>query len=278
MDYIERINNYTQVLELVSWKYLDFVLHNLGFGNKWRSWIRACLHSSRASILVNGSPTLEFSIKRVSSNLIHGINLVSPDLTLSHLFTLSTLLSLPNGIHALSVGARQRLPNIDRIENEQWSWNWSRNDIGVRNTAYFRDLLIEIKARRVIDDKILPSLAISTSWDKTLPRKVNIFMWRLMLDRLPHRLNLSSRCIDIQSISCPFCNGNVESSNHIVFECDIALEVWRLVRIWCDITSPTFTSLEHWKNWTGLWQTSKEKKASFLCYLRFVSLMALEIS
>ncbi|GKD31042.1 hypothetical protein Tco_1241820, partial [Tanacetum coccineum] len=107
---------------------------------------------------------------------------------------------------------------IDRIENGQWRWNWSRNDLGVRNTAYFRDLLIEIsrvdistvgdtcilcltkddifsvkEARRVIDDKILPSLATSTSWDKTLPRKVNIFMLRLMLDRLPHRLNLLSR-------------------------------------------------------------------------------------
>ena len=33
---------------------------------------------------------------------------------------------------------------IDRIENGQWSWNWSRNDLGVRNMAHFRDLLIEI--------------------------------------------------------------------------------------------------------------------------------------
>ncbi|GJY45574.1 RNA-directed DNA polymerase, eukaryota, reverse transcriptase zinc-binding domain protein [Tanacetum coccineum] len=34
------------------------------FGNKWCSWIKACLNSSRASILINGSPTSEFSIKR----------------------------------------------------------------------------------------------------------------------------------------------------------------------------------------------------------------------
>ncbi|GKE08282.1 putative RNA-directed DNA polymerase, eukaryota, reverse transcriptase zinc-binding domain protein, partial [Tanacetum coccineum] len=46
------------------WKYLDFVLHSLNFGSKWRSWIRACLHSSKASILINGNPTCEFSIKR----------------------------------------------------------------------------------------------------------------------------------------------------------------------------------------------------------------------
>ncbi|GJZ63625.1 small heat shock protein, chloroplastic [Tanacetum coccineum] len=43
----------------------------------------------------------------------------------------------------------------------------------------------------------LPSLGVKTHWDKLLPRKVNIFMWRLKLDRLPHRFNLSSRGIDI---------------------------------------------------------------------------------
>ncbi|GJR92159.1 putative RNA-directed DNA polymerase, eukaryota, reverse transcriptase zinc-binding domain protein [Tanacetum coccineum] len=105
--------DFEKAFDSVSWKYLDFVLHSLGFGNKWRSWIRACLHSSRAFILVNGSPTSKFSIKQgpmhgdplspflfilvmeglhcalsiaSSSNLIHGINLGSPDLMFSYLF------------------------------------------------------------------------------------------------------------------------------------------------------------------------------------------------
>ncbi|GKE43099.1 RNA-directed DNA polymerase, eukaryota, reverse transcriptase zinc-binding domain protein [Tanacetum coccineum] len=56
--------DFEKAFDSASWKYLDFVLLNLGFGSKWRSWIRACLSSSSASVLVNGSPTLEFSIKR----------------------------------------------------------------------------------------------------------------------------------------------------------------------------------------------------------------------
>nr|GEZ45480.1 probable serine/threonine-protein kinase WNK9 [Tanacetum cinerariifolium] len=110
---------------------------------------------------------------------------------------------------------------VDRIDNGHWSWNWSRTDIGVSNMAYLHDMLPEISlvdtqvddsclwsmaidglfsvktSRRIIDAKLLPSLVLSTSWDKILPRKVNIFIWRLSLDRLPHRLNLSSRGIDI---------------------------------------------------------------------------------
>ncbi|GJT33969.1 RNA-directed DNA polymerase, eukaryota, reverse transcriptase zinc-binding domain protein [Tanacetum coccineum] len=79
-------------------------------------------------------------------------------------------------------------------------------------------------ARNIIDQKTLPSLP-STSWDKIIPRKVNIFMWRLSLDRLPHRLNLSLRGMDIPAISCSSCNANVESANHIFFECIIASDL-----------------------------------------------------
>ncbi|GKB89028.1 RNA-directed DNA polymerase, eukaryota [Tanacetum coccineum] len=39
-------------------------LHSFGFGSKWRSWIRGCLNSGMASILVNGSPTSEFQFHR----------------------------------------------------------------------------------------------------------------------------------------------------------------------------------------------------------------------
>ncbi|GKA05774.1 RNA-directed DNA polymerase, eukaryota [Tanacetum coccineum] len=98
-----------------------------------------------------------------------------------------------------------------------------------------------------------------TQWNKTLPRKVNIFMWHFMLDRLPHRHNLSSRGIDIPSISCPSCNGNVESAIHIFFECTIARDIWIAIRNWCDISFPIFTSIEHMKDWFGSWQASKEK-------------------
>ncbi|GKB62258.1 RNA-directed DNA polymerase, eukaryota, reverse transcriptase zinc-binding domain protein [Tanacetum coccineum] len=82
-------------------------------GFKCRSWITAYLSSSRASVLVNVSPTLEFSIKRglrqgdplspflfilvmeglhnalsiiVSSVLIRGVTFGSPEVTISHLF------------------------------------------------------------------------------------------------------------------------------------------------------------------------------------------------
>ena len=71
--------------------------------------------------------------------------------------------------------------------------------------------------RRYIDAQLLPTLPTSTRWSTTLPRKVNVFMWRLLLDRLPHRVNLSARGLEINSISCPVCDGFMESSDHLFF-------------------------------------------------------------
>ncbi|GKE20212.1 putative RNA-directed DNA polymerase, eukaryota, reverse transcriptase zinc-binding domain protein [Tanacetum coccineum] len=109
--------DFEKAFDSVSWRYLDYVLLSLGFRSKWRSWIRASLQSSRAFILINGSPTSEFSIKcglrqgdplshflfilaieglhgamsnAVNSGLIRGIKLGSFDITLSHLFMLTT--------------------------------------------------------------------------------------------------------------------------------------------------------------------------------------------
>ena len=114
--------------------------------------------------------------------------------------------------------------------------------------------------RRFLDDHFLPSLVPSTIREKMLPRKVNIFLWRLILDRLPHRLNLSSRGMEIQEILCPSCHGSVESNQHIFFACSIARSIWQLVRRWCDISMPQFDSIDDWREWLSSWSTSLAKK------------------
>ncbi|GJW11417.1 RNA-directed DNA polymerase, eukaryota, reverse transcriptase zinc-binding domain protein [Tanacetum coccineum] len=425
--------DFEKAFDSVSWKYLDFVLHSLHFASKWRSWITASLHSSRASILINGNPTSEFSIKRglrqgdplspflfilvmeglhcvmsnaVSSGLIRGIKLGSSDITLSYLFYADNVVittdwnscdidniiqvlhvfylasglrinihksnlygigvsndeisslasrtgcatgSFPFTYLGLSIGANMNLTSswsvlIDRFQKrlsswkanllsiggrltlikasqvlpsfdkgglnisslkafnlallQKWRWRMfsspntllvntikalhgqdggldnKRADIGIQDMAYLRELLMEISqidlsvdedtctwsladdgifsvrsSRRLIDSKLLPSILSSTSWDNILPHKVNIFLWRLSLDRFPHRLNLLSRGIEIPTISCSSCNGNVESADHIFFACDLVKEVWSLVRKWCDLSIPPFASYDAWKSW-----------------------------
>ncbi|GJX54941.1 reverse transcriptase domain, reverse transcriptase zinc-binding domain protein [Tanacetum coccineum] len=76
-----------------------------------------------------------------------------------------------------------------------------------------------------IDNCMIANSLPSTRWCKIIPRKVNIFMWRLLLDRLPHRLNLSSRGLDIDSILCPVCSEHVKSNSHAFFSCSAASNI-----------------------------------------------------
>ncbi|GMJ15252.1 hypothetical protein HRI_005194400 [Hibiscus trionum] len=56
--------DFSKAYDCVRWDFLEMVLIKMGFGNKWRSWIRECTSTPRISMLVNGSTTREFIIRR----------------------------------------------------------------------------------------------------------------------------------------------------------------------------------------------------------------------
>nr|GEW86698.1 ATP-sulfurylase PUA-like domain-containing protein [Tanacetum cinerariifolium] len=70
--------------------------------------------------------------------------------------------------------------------------------------------------------------------------------------------------IDILKISCPSCNGNVESNTHIFFKCPLAKEVWKIIRRWCGDSTPFFNSNSHRVEWLASWHGSQSKKKRFL--------------
>ncbi|GKC56095.1 RNA-directed DNA polymerase, eukaryota, reverse transcriptase zinc-binding domain protein, partial [Tanacetum coccineum] len=45
-----------------------------------------------------------------------------------------------------------------------------------------------------------------THWNKMLPSKVNILLWRVMNRRVPTRNNLDMRGIDLDTLRCPVCD------------------------------------------------------------------------
>nr|GEV70261.1 RNA-directed DNA polymerase, eukaryota, reverse transcriptase zinc-binding domain protein [Tanacetum cinerariifolium] len=65
--------DFENAFDSVKWDYLDETLKAFGFGSKWRNWISSCLNNAMGSVLVNGSPTLEFQFHKgigVSSNVV----------------------------------------------------------------------------------------------------------------------------------------------------------------------------------------------------------------
>jgi hypothetical protein len=56
--------DFEKAYDSVEWGYLDSVMAKMGFSTKWRQWIMTCVSSATVSVLVNGSPTNEFSMRR----------------------------------------------------------------------------------------------------------------------------------------------------------------------------------------------------------------------
>nr|GFB08105.1 reverse transcriptase domain, reverse transcriptase zinc-binding domain protein [Tanacetum cinerariifolium] len=138
------------------------------------------------------------------------------------------------------------------------SWRWSLDDDGI--------FLVHVM-RLHIDSCMLPSCSPCSRWSKILPRKVNIFAWCLSLERLPMRLNLSLRGLDIPSIVCSMCNDVVEAFDHVFFGCDLACDVWHLVRRWTNLDILLFllgSIVSSGSNIGELLDLSRIKRTSFL--------------
>nr|GEX70849.1 RNA-directed DNA polymerase, eukaryota, reverse transcriptase zinc-binding domain protein [Tanacetum cinerariifolium] len=97
---------------------------------------------------------------------------------------------------------------------------------------------------KLIDDFMLPEVSSKMRWIKAVPIKVNVHAWKVKLDGLPTRLNISRRGIDIESILCPKCGKAVESTSHIFFTCQMSTGILRKISRWWDIDYMEISSYE----------------------------------
>nr|GEU30021.1 probable polyamine transporter At1g31830 isoform X1 [Tanacetum cinerariifolium] len=74
--------DFEKAFDSVKWDYLDETLKAFDFSSKWRNWISSCLNDAMGSVLVKGSPTLEFQfhkgLKQAAASLIGYSILTAP--------------------------------------------------------------------------------------------------------------------------------------------------------------------------------------------------------
>nr|GEV47950.1 RNA-directed DNA polymerase, eukaryota [Tanacetum cinerariifolium] len=63
-------------------------------------------------------------------------------------------------------------------------WVWLLKGLGDFSVA---------SVRKLIDDKMLPEVSLKTCWSKAVPIKVNVLAWKVRIDGLPTRFNISRR-------------------------------------------------------------------------------------
>ncbi|XP_068486340.1 uncharacterized protein [Phaseolus vulgaris] len=69
----------------------------------------------------------------------------------------------------------------------------------------------------------------SLLWQAKAMPKVLTTAWRILIDRIPSRVNLLRRGVPVTSTLCALCNRLDESSQHLFLECVVAQQVWSRV-------------------------------------------------
>jgi hypothetical protein len=54
--------DFERAYDTVNWNFLESMMVRMGFAEGWRRWMQACVFQSSMSVLVNGSPTEDFSV------------------------------------------------------------------------------------------------------------------------------------------------------------------------------------------------------------------------
>ncbi|GKB85503.1 putative ribonuclease H-like domain-containing protein [Tanacetum coccineum] len=130
-------------------------------------------------------------------------------------------------------------------------WIWSLEGSGDFSVA---------STRKAIDDKRLPVVNSKTRWIKSVPIKVNVHAWKVKLDALPTRFNISRRGIVLDSILYPICNTGVESSSHLFFTCNLARQLSCKISQWWVTPFVEVNSYGEWRSWlVSLRLSSKHK-------------------
>ncbi|GKB87372.1 RNA-directed DNA polymerase, eukaryota, partial [Tanacetum coccineum] len=123
------------------------------------------------------------------------------------------------------------------LSNLEDRWRWDLNGSGSFRVCDVRNLL---------DEFFLPKDERVTRWVKCIPIKINVFAWRVSLDRLPTRLNLIRRGVQVPSTACPICTSYPEDISHLLFRCPMASDIHRLICRWWGLPWSPLGSYAEW--------------------------------
>nr|XP_043616298.1 uncharacterized protein LOC122588243 [Erigeron canadensis] len=84
-----------------------------------------------------------------------------------------------------------RLPSgIVSEERDKWLWN-----------SHGKNKFFVAQVRKSIDHHCLPiDVNMKTNWNSLVPKKVNIFIWRMRRNCIPTNVNLFARGVDVNTL------------------------------------------------------------------------------
>ncbi|XP_071729238.1 uncharacterized protein [Rutidosis leptorrhynchoides] len=173
----------------------------------------------------------------------------------------------------------------ERFQNGVWTWFWRRDLRGGIEQFSFSSLLSLLApinlsrekdiwvwdgsssnvfsvsdARRQIDSHNIAPPSRKTDWFKTFPPKINIFIWRLKMQRLATKENLEKKGIILSNSACALCHLHADTDHHIFVTCNISRQIWVYIGSWVNMHIPCWASMEELWTWFDGLQIQGKKR------------------
>nr|GEX87960.1 zinc finger, CCHC-type, retrotransposon Gag domain protein [Tanacetum cinerariifolium] len=132
--------------------------------------------------------------------------------------------------------------------------------------------------RKMIDDALIHSPNLNYRWNKYVPIKVNILVWKILNNSLPTKFNISRRGILIDSIICPNYDVGVESVGHLFFSCSMSRDIFNLIARRWKVSIENFDCYDEWLEWIDSIRMSKKTKIMMEAVRFQVQLSLFELS
>ncbi|XP_057984506.1 uncharacterized protein LOC110634296 [Hevea brasiliensis] len=136
------------------------------------------------------------------------------------------LSSLFNEADACMIGS---IPIAPLGNEDSLVWHFDNSGLysvrsGYRFLVSKNDLMNNSRPQQSIN---IPGKYWKSIWSLKVQPKIQVFFWKAMRNALPVRENLAKRSVPIHP-SCPICNADIETIEHMLFWCDHARATWFL--------------------------------------------------
>jgi hypothetical protein len=131
----------------------------------------------------------------------------------------------------------EAVPMVARSEeNDRWFWSPEESGIFSVKLAY---LLLGRVFVSELDFGPNDLRVLNNIWRSSAQSKVIAFSWKLLRNRIPRRVNLAVRGVQVAggSLDCILCVGKAEEANHLFMFCDFACGVcvWSRIFRWLSV-------------------------------------------
>jgi len=159
---------------------------------------------------------------------------------------------------------REEMEELEKLQDHLPNFQASELDDVVRSRLDTDGRFFVKDARNLIDSFITCEMPNAMIWIHIVPLKVNCFIWRACIKRIPTAHALDRRGIQVADLSCLGCSNGRDETDHLLATCDLAKDVLTKIWQWCNITSPSFDAFTEIISFAANWGNCSKKRSILL--------------